>query len=176
MKVSKENAVALLIALGFSKAAGWKTSKMAEKLSLVPDNVKKEQVPEDFLKLYNELCEAKGKVEIEGQDESDSEDSEDRETPEKEENKNKVKTKEKSKSKEKSARGESKCGYIDSLLVKGGHTLREIADLAHKKFGGNAKATLSTVRVRPSHMRAKGLKPKWNEEEKETAKKNGKKK
>lgn len=66
----------------------------------------------------------------------------------------------------KQPRGESKCGFIDALFTKGGLTFTQICKKAHEKFGGSELSTMSTVRARPSHMRAKGLKPKWVEEKK----------
>lgn len=179
LTITKADAIAFLVALSFSKAPGWKTSKLAEKLSLVPDNVKPADVPDGWEKFYKELVEAEGKVKIEGE-EADATNGEDdaKTTPENGEKKeSKVKNKTKANSKNKKPRGESKCGYIDSLLEKGGYTMREIAEMAHKKFGGDIKATLSTVRVRPSHMRDAGRKPKWEEEKKApAAKKTSKKK
>lgn len=60
-----------------------------------------------------------------------------------------------------------KCAHIDGLLLQGGYTLRQIAEMTHKKFGGSLKSTLATVNARPWHLRAAGKKPKW---ETETAK------
>lgn len=56
--------------------------------------------------------------------------------------------------------GESVCGFIDGLIAEGGRTKEEILALVLAKFPGrDAKATLSTIGVRPSHMRAAGKTP-----------------
>ncbi len=58
------------------------------------------------------------------------------------------------------AGGESVCGFIDGLIAEGGRTKEEILALVLAKFPGrDAKATLSTIGVRPSHMRAAGKTP-----------------
>lgn len=56
MKVTKKEALAFFAALGFSKAPTWKPSKLKEKLALVPEKVKQEQVPEGFEEFYSRLC------------------------------------------------------------------------------------------------------------------------
>jgi hypothetical protein len=56
--------------------------------------------------------------------------------------------------------GESVCGFIDGLIMEGGRTKDQIVTLVLAKFPErDAKATLSTVGVRPSHIKAKGLTP-----------------
>jgi hypothetical protein len=58
------------------------------------------------------------------------------------------------------AGGESVCGFIDGLIAEGGRTKEEILALVMAKFPGrDAKATMSTIGVRPSHMRAAGKTP-----------------
>lgn len=58
------------------------------------------------------------------------------------------------------AGGESVCGFIDGLIAEGGRTKEEILALVLAKFPGrDAKATMSTIGVRPSHMRAAGKTP-----------------
>lgn len=63
----------------------------------------------------------------------------------------------------------SKCAYIDSLYT-GDFTIQEILEHTLAKFPeADPKATLSTVRARPGHIRKAGGTPKWKEEEKATA-------
>ena len=157
MKMKIETAVAFLVALGFSKAGTWSKEKLAKRLSMIPDKVAAEDVPEAHKGTYNGLIEAEGKVELEGDAGGDEKSA-----------------KGKSK-KEKKPRGESKCSYIDSLLEKGGLTMSEIAKKAAEKFNANLDATLATVRARPAHMRAAGRKPKWVAEAGEEPKKKNKK-
>jgi hypothetical protein len=58
------------------------------------------------------------------------------------------------------AGGESVCGFIDGLIAEGGRTKEEVLALVLAKFPGrDAKATMSTIGVRPSHMRAAGKTP-----------------
>lgn len=58
-------------------------------------------------------------------------------------------------------KGESVCGYIDALIVEKSRTVAEIVALVLAKFPGrDPKATESTVRVRPSHIRKAGKVPK----------------
>lgn len=57
--------------------------------------------------------------------------------------------------------GESVCGYIDSLIEEKSRTKQEILDLVLKRFPGrDAKSTMNTIGVRPTHMRAAGRSPK----------------
>lgn len=56
--------------------------------------------------------------------------------------------------------GESVCGYIDGLIVEGGRTKEEILALVLAKFPGrDPKSTLSTIGVRPAHIRKAGKVP-----------------
>lgn len=58
------------------------------------------------------------------------------------------------------AGGESVCGFIDGLIAEGGRTKEEVLALVLAKFPGrDSKATMSTIGVRPSHMRAAGKTP-----------------
>ncbi len=58
------------------------------------------------------------------------------------------------------AGGESVCGFIDNLIAEGGRTKEQLADLVLAKWPErDRKSTLSTIGVRPSHMKAKGMKP-----------------
>jgi|TARA_R110000824_G_scaffold131365_5_gene293378 hypothetical protein len=51
----------------------------------------------------------------------------------------------------------SKCKFIDMLILEGGHTAIEIAEFAVKEYPASLlEPTLRTVRVRPSHLRARG--------------------
>jgi hypothetical protein len=56
----------------------------------------------------------------------------------------------------------SKCGFIDALLAEQKWTLDQILSKTMKAFPGIDKdATLSTIRVRPSHMKKKNLAGCW---------------
>lgn len=66
------------------------------------------------------------------------------------------------KAKEPKERKPSKCAFIDDMLEAGKHTVSEILAATLKAFpDADAKATLATVRCRPSHMRKAGRKPVW---------------
>lgn len=55
---------------------------------------------------------------------------------------------------------EGVCAFIDALIMTGKHSAQAIADLTLKQFPGrDAKSTLNTVKVRPAHIKAKGLVP-----------------
>lgn len=55
---------------------------------------------------------------------------------------------------------EGVCAFIDALIMEGTRTAEAIRDLALEKFPGrDPAATLSTVRTRPAHIKAKGLVP-----------------
>lgn len=57
-------------------------------------------------------------------------------------------------------KGEGVCAFIDGLVMEGGRKASEIAALVVAKFPGRElAATLSTVKVRPSHCKKKGLVP-----------------
>jgi hypothetical protein len=55
--------------------------------------------------------------------------------------------------------GEGKCAFIDRLIMEGTRSAVQIANEAAAKFGADPKATLNTVKCRPSHIKAKGLVP-----------------
>lgn len=58
------------------------------------------------------------------------------------------------------AGGESVCGFIDSLIIEGGRTKDEILKVVLAKFPGrDPKSTLSTIGVRPAHIRKAGKVP-----------------
>lgn len=55
---------------------------------------------------------------------------------------------------------EGVCAFIDNLIMEGGRTAEEVCELTLAKFPGrDPKATLSTVKTRPAHIKAKGLVP-----------------
>jgi len=64
MKISRKEALAFFAAIGFSKATTWKADKLKEKLAMVPDKVKQEDVPAGFEDFYKGLAEAGGDVEL----------------------------------------------------------------------------------------------------------------
>lgn len=52
---------------------------------------------------------------------------------------------------------EGVCEFIDKLIMEGGRTAQQVCDLTMKQFPTrDAAATLSTVKVRPSHIKRKG--------------------
>ncbi len=58
-------------------------------------------------------------------------------------------------------KGSGKCAFIDELILKGGKTVEQIADLVLKRFPeADLAKTISTVKIRPSHIRAAGKVPK----------------
>lgn len=71
----------------------------------------------------------------------------------------------------KASNGEvGKCEFIDALYLEGGHTKKEILELAMKKFPEEKEAKMwSNVRVRPHHIRKAGKKPKWVKEKRAAA-------
>lgn len=75
MKINKEAAVAMLVALGFPKAGEWDDEKLADRLKQAPSKIDITSVPEKHLTTYERIVEAaKGEIELEGgeQDEVDS--------------------------------------------------------------------------------------------------------
>jgi hypothetical protein len=60
MKVEKEIAVALMVALGFVKAEEWDDEKLRNRLAQVPAKVEPDAVPENFQTLYQRLKESEG--------------------------------------------------------------------------------------------------------------------
>lgn len=52
------------------------------------------------------------------------------------------------------------CGFIDEIIMQGGRTKEQILELVLAQFPGrDPKATLTTIGIRPSHIRAKGGNP-----------------
>lgn len=66
MKLERTVAVAFLLGLGFAKAKEWSNEKIVERFAQVPSKVSPDDVPEGQEKLYEQICEAKGKVELTG--------------------------------------------------------------------------------------------------------------
>lgn len=59
-----------------------------------------------------------------------------------------------------SRKREGVCAFIDDLIEKGGKTKTQILAAVLRQFPGrDPKGTLSTINVRPTHMRAAGRKP-----------------
>ena len=59
-----------------------------------------------------------------------------------------------------SGKREGVCAFIDATIMEGGRTAEEILELVMAKFPGrDPKATLSTIRCRPSHIRKAGNNP-----------------
>ncbi len=57
-------------------------------------------------------------------------------------------------------KGEGVCAFIDNLVMQGGRKASDIAKLVVAKWPDrDLAATLSTVKVRPSHCKKKGLTP-----------------
>lgn len=55
---------------------------------------------------------------------------------------------------------EGVCAFIDALIMEGTRSAEAIRDLTVAKFPGrDPQATLSTVKTRPAHIKAKGLVP-----------------
>jgi hypothetical protein len=55
---------------------------------------------------------------------------------------------------------EGVCAFIDERIMEGKRTPEQILEIVLAKFPGrDAKATLATIRTRPSHIKAKGLVP-----------------
>lgn len=55
---------------------------------------------------------------------------------------------------------EGVCAFIDGLIMEGGRTAEQVLAIVLDKFPGrDAKATLATVKTRPSHIKAKGQTP-----------------
>jgi hypothetical protein len=55
---------------------------------------------------------------------------------------------------------EGVCAFIDARIMEGGRTAEEVLAVVMEKFPGrDARATLSTIKVRPSHIKAKGQVP-----------------
>jgi len=64
MQIKRATAVALLVALGFTKADGWDDAKLKDRIGQVPQKVGEDEVPDDHKELYGQLKAAKGDVEI----------------------------------------------------------------------------------------------------------------
>lgn len=58
MKISKKDAVALLIALGFDKAGEWDDEKLAGRIGQVPSKARPEDIPENHKELFEQLSDA----------------------------------------------------------------------------------------------------------------------
>lgn len=59
-----------------------------------------------------------------------------------------------------SGKREGVCGFIDATIMEGGRTAEEVLAIVLEKFPGrDPKATLSTIRCRPSHIRKAGNQP-----------------
>lgn len=59
-----------------------------------------------------------------------------------------------------SGKREGVCSFIDDTIMEGNRTVAEILEIVMAKFPGrDAKATESTIRCRPSHIKKKGLTP-----------------
>lgn len=56
MKVTKDRAIAFLLALGFSKAVDWEDDKILERFGKIPTKIDEDEVPEGFEKLYSEIA------------------------------------------------------------------------------------------------------------------------
>lgn len=55
---------------------------------------------------------------------------------------------------------EGVCAFIDKLIMEGGRTAQQVCDLTMAQFPNrDAAATLNTVKVRPSHIKRKGMVP-----------------
>lgn len=60
----------------------------------------------------------------------------------------------------------SKCKFIDEMLADGTHRLSAILAATMKEYpDADSAKTMATIRCRPAHMRAAGLKPAWLPEE-----------
>jgi hypothetical protein len=57
MKIEKAPLVALLVALGFSKAATWSDEKLATKAEELPEKVKEDDIPEEHKELFDQIAE-----------------------------------------------------------------------------------------------------------------------
>lgn len=65
-------------------------------------------------------------------------------------------------------RKQSKCGMIDDLLEAGTYTKSQILEKVLEAFPGSKKdPTMSTINVRPSHMKKAGRKAAWLPEKEE---------
>jgi hypothetical protein len=58
MQIDKQQAVAFMAALGFSKAKDWTDDVLAERLGATPERVKPEEVPAPFVELYNSISDS----------------------------------------------------------------------------------------------------------------------
>lgn len=68
--------------------------------------------------------------------------------------------------KPKSEKKQSKCAFMDSLLIKGGLTFEQIITETLKHYPDAKRApTLKTLSARPSFLKKAGLKPSWEKEE-----------
>ncbi len=98
MKIEKAQAIAFLVALGFSKAADWSDEKIIERLDKAPNKVNEEDVPEGFEELFGRLVNstADDKIElVSGKGEKKAKKPTKEKPAEKEEPKGKKPTKEK---------------------------------------------------------------------------------
>ena len=66
MKISKKDAVAFLVALGFKKAGEWEDEKILGRLKEAPNRIEKDKVPGDFHEIYDGLANSEGKVSLIG--------------------------------------------------------------------------------------------------------------
>ena len=55
MKIKKETAVAMLVALGFPKAGEWPNDKLANRMGQLPSKFGADEIPDEFDTLFDEL-------------------------------------------------------------------------------------------------------------------------
>jgi hypothetical protein len=156
MKITKKDAVAFLVALGFSKAATWKPGKIKERLTQAPDKVAEDDVPEGFMDLYTKLGESGGTIELtDTKPEKEAAETKETPMPKKEKETKKEAKKETKKAPATAARDGYGCRMgsisqkVNSVVEGEWMTEQEIADAA--------KVTLDQARGRLYYAAQEGL-------------------